>query len=188
MKVTVLKYPTDADWMLVKKAAFRTIGKDTETEPTLEWKQRILKAVHSPIRMLEYAVLMEDVPSWVSVHLVRHVHAQPFISTQRNDRLEREEGYDRRKAPQDTPVSMIWYFNAEELMTICHKRLCLLASKETREAVQEVVRVIKGVSPEWLGTDLLAPLCVYRGGICSEFHPCEYYQKHGHGFKGRYEE
>lgn len=182
MKLTVLKAPTKEDWILVKQAAFVTIGKETETEPSLEWKQKMLKAVHSPIRLLQYSVLIEDLPSWVSVHLVRHIHAQPFVSTQRNDRCNREEGYDRRKAPQDSPVSMLWNFNAEELMTIAHKRLCLLASKETREVVQEICKLIKKECPEWQGTNLLVPLCTYRGGICTEFAPCDYYQEHGHGF------
>lgn len=182
MKVRLLSSPTWQDWIVVKKAAFRTIGKDAKIEPKMEWRRKMLKAVHSPIRLLNYTVLLESVPSWVSVHLVRHVHAVPFVTTQRNDRMDREEGYDRRKAPQDTPVDMIWSFNAEELMTICHKRLCMLASKETREWVQEVVRVITKECPEWQGTDLLVPLCTYRGGICSEFMPCKYYLEHGHGF------
>ena len=182
MKVRLLSAPTWEDWLLVKKAAFRTIGKDAKIEPKMEWRRKMLKAVHSPIRLLNYTVLLEGVPSWVSVHLVRHVHAQPFVTTQRNDRMDRDETYDRRKAPQDTPIDMIWSFNAEELMTICHKRLCMLASKETREWVQEVVRVITRECPEWQGTDLLVPLCTYRGGLCSEFMPCEYYLEHGHGF------
>lgn len=183
MKLTILKAPTSEDWILCKQAALVTIGKETETEPTLEWKQKILKSCHSPIRLLTYTVLMEDIPSWVSVHLVRHIHAQPFVSTQRNDRCNRDNGYDRRKAPQDTPVSMIWHFNAEELMTICHKRLCMLASKETREVIQEMVRQISEKCPEWKGTNLLVPLCTYRGGICTEFNPCDYYKAHGHGFR-----
>lgn len=182
MKLTILKAPTKEDWILCKQAAFVTIGKETDTEPSLEWKQRILKAVHSPIRMLNYVIFMEDVPSWVSVHLVRHIHAQPYVSTQRNDRCNRDENYDRRKAPQDAPVKMIWYFNAEELMTICHKRLCMLASPETREVVQDILKQVTELCPEWQGADLLVPLCTYRGGICTEFAPCEYYKKNGHGY------
>ena len=182
MKLTILKAPTKEDWILCKQAAYVTMGKETDTEPSLAWKQKILKSVHSPIRTLNYAVLMEGIPSWVSVHLVRHIHAQPFVSTQRNDRGKRDEDYDRRKAPQDTPVDMIWYFNAEELMTICHKRLCMLASKETREVVQEIVKQITELCPEWKGTNLLVPLCTYRGGICTEFAPCAYYKIYGHGY------
>lgn len=182
MKVSILKKPREEEWLMVKKAAFRTIGKDTEKMPSIEWKRRMLKAQHSPIRMLEYTFLLEDIPSWVSVHLVRHVHAVPFVTTQRNDRMNREEGYDRRKAPQDTPVDMIWFVNAEELITIAHKRLCMLASPETRKVVQDICKAVLRECPEWQGTGLLVPLCTYRNGLCDEFKPCEYYMKHGHGY------
>lgn len=182
MKLTILKAPTKEDWILVKQAAFVTIGKGTETEPSLEWKRRILQAVHSPIRELHYVVLMEDIPYWVSTHLVRHIHAQPYVSTQRNDRCNREDGYDRRKEPQDAPIKMIWSFNAEELMTICHKRLCFNASKETRKAVLDICKEIIRLCPEFQGIDVLVPLCVYRGGVCTDFAKCEYYKKTGHGY------
>lgn len=167
MDIKILKHPTEEDWLLCKKMAFRTISSDTDTPPSNEWKVRILKANHSPIRMLTFLFDITDIPYWVSTHLVRHVHAQPFVSTQRNDR---QKEYDRRKAPQDTLVSMGWYMNAEELITIAHKRLCMQASEETRELVQRLCDAVIEVNPEFRG--LLVPNCVYRGGICEEFYPC----------------
>ena len=101
------------------------------------------------------------------MHLTRHVHAVPFVSSQRNDRQDR---YDRRKAPQDAPVNMDWFVNAEELITVAHKRLCNQASAETRAVVAEICRQVLAVCPEFDG--LLVPLCVYRNGICTEFKPC----------------
>lgn len=180
VEINILRVPTDEDWMYVKKAAFRTIDKDIDTPPTQEWKHRILKAQHSPIRMLNFLVEFKNLPSWISVHLVRHIHATPFVSTQRNDRCNRKEGYDRRKAPQDTPVSMMWYMNAEELITIGHKRLCMLASDETRDVVRRMLNIIEKECPEFEG--LFEPLCMYRNGKCDEFNPCHYYETHGHGF------
>ena len=185
-EIKILKAPTEEDWMLVKKAAFRTMDKDTDKPPTLEWKKRILKAQHSPIRMLTFLIEFKNLPSWVSVHLVRHVHATPFVSTQRNDRGQREDGYDRRKAPQDTPVSMMWYMNAEELITIAHKRYCLLASSETRAVVSRMCNMIEKAYPEYEG--LFQPLCAYRNGLCDEFNPCGYYKTHNHGFFPRNKE
>lgn len=183
MNVKILHGPTEEDWLRVKRAAFVTIGKDTDTPPTLEWKQKMIRANHSPVRLIVFDVLLEDIPSWVSVHLVRHVHAQPFVSTQRNDRVKIAEGetYDRRKAPQDTPVDMIWHFNIEELVIIAHKRLCMLASKETRQVVQQIINAICEAYPE-IPRDIFVPLCTYRNGLCDEFKPCEYYLRHGHGY------
>lgn len=155
--------------MLCKKCTLVTVGKNSETPPTDEWKVRLLKARHSPIRTLQFCFRITDIPSWVSVHLCRHVHATPFVKTQRNDR---QSDFDRRKAPQDTPVDMCWYMNAEELINIAHKRLCGQASDETRRVVQTICNKVIEVNPEF--KDLLVPLCVYRNGVCEEFHPCGY--------------
>lgn len=167
MKVEILKHPTEEDWMLCKKCTLVTVSKDSEVAPSDNWKVKLLRANHSPIRTLQFCFRLTDIPYWVSVHLVRHVHATPFVSTQRNDR---QTNYDRRKAPQDSPVSMCWYMNAEELITIAHKRLCSLASPETREAVRAICDEVIKVNPEF--KDLLVPLCVYRGGRCDEFNCC----------------
>ena len=166
MKVELLKYPSKQDWVFAKKCAMVTIGKDAVAEPSFEWKKNILKARHSPIRVLQFAFLIEC-PYWVSVHLCRHVHAQPFVKSQRNDR---QVMYDRNKAPQDAPVSMIWYMNAEELMIIANKRLCYTTSEETRKVVQMICDDVCKVCPEF--SEHLVPMCVYHGGVCHEMRPC----------------
>ena len=115
MKITMTEWPTEKDWMEAKKRALVTAGKEAKTPPDMGWKISSLMARHSHIRRLRFSFFLEDVPSWVSVHLVRHIHAQPYVKSQRNDR---QADYDRTKAPQDSPVNMIWDMNAEELMTI----------------------------------------------------------------------
>lgn len=167
MKIEILKYPNEEDWKLCKQCTLVTVGKKSVTPPTLEWKQKILAANHSPIRTLQFCFKLTDIPYWISVHLCRHVHATPFVSTQRNDRQSK---YDRESARQDEPVTMCWYMNAEELITIAHKRLCSQASKETRELVAEICKKVIEVCPEFEG--LLVPNCVYRGGRCDEFNCC----------------
>jgi len=167
MGVEILKHPTEDDWILCKKCTLVTISKDSNTPPTSEWKVKLLKANHSPIRTLQFCFRLTDIPYWVSVHLARHVHATPFVSTQRNDRQNK---YDRANAPQDAPVTMCWYMNAEELITVAHKRLCMLAAKETRDIVREICDRVIETNPEF--ESLLVPNCVYRGGICDEFNCC----------------
>lgn len=170
MQIELLKHPTDEDWLMCKKAALITVSKNTEKPPSFEWKVKMLKAMHSPIRVLPFFIVLRDIPYYVSVHLVRHVHATPFVSTQRNDR---QTDYDRTKAPQDAPVTMGWYMNAEELINIAHKRLCRKASKETREVVEKICNAVIDVNPEF--KEVLVPNCIYRGGYCSEFEPCGYW-------------
>ena len=167
MKAKLIKHPTAEDWMFAKRCTLVTVGKEAVKAPTQEWKHKILEARHSPIRVLQFAFEL-DVPYWVSVHLVRHIHAQPFVKSQRNDR---QSNYDRTKAPQDEMVKMIWYMNAEELQTIANKRLCKQASKETREIVQMMCDEVLKVCHEFDG--LLVPMCVYHGNICHEFSPCK---------------
>ena len=153
--------------MLCKKCTLVTVSKDSDKPPTEEWKRKLLLANHSPIRTLQFCFRLTDIPYWVSVHLCRHVHATPFVSTQRNDRQDK---YDRGAARQDAPVSMCWYMNAEELITIAHKRLCRQASAETRKIVQQMCNLVLEYNPEFDG--LLVPNCAYRGGLCDEFHCC----------------
>lgn len=165
MKVELVKYPLAEDWMLCKQCALVTVGKNAITSPSIEWKHQILEARHSPIRVLNFMFKLE-VPYWVSVHLCRHIHSQPFVKSQRNDR---QSDYDRKKAPQDAPVTMLWYMNAEELMVIANKRLCKQASTETQEVVKMMCKEVLKVCPEFEG--LLVPMCRY--GKCHEMFPCK---------------
>lgn len=166
MIVKLTDSPGENDWMECKRRALVTVGKKSVTAPTQKWKRDILRARHSPIRWLRFSFYLE-IPYWVSVHLVRHVHAQPYVRSQRNDR---QDDYDRETAPQNAPVSMIWDMNAEELMVIANKRLCNQASTETREVVKEMVRQVQEICPEFMG--LLVPACEYQGGVCHEMHSC----------------
>ena len=164
MNIELLKYPTDNDWLLVKRAALETVGKTPKTPPTAEWKKEILEARHSPIRLLHFVFELKDIPYWVSVHLCRHVHSVPFVKSQRNDR---QDAYDRNSARQDEPVSMMWEMNAEELCVIANKRLCNMASVETRNVVREMCHAVLAVCPEF--EDVLVPACEYNH-VCHEMH------------------
>ena len=169
--VSLLSAPTDADWLSVKSRALVTIGKKAVNPPSSEWKHAILEARHSPIRYLRYSFFIEC-HYWVSVHLCRHVFAQPYVKSQRNDR---QDAYDRNDAPQSAPVSMIYDVNGEELQVIANKRLCLKASQETRQIVQAMCKLAEEATPELHG--LLVPLCEHCGGVCHEMEPCGRYKK-----------
>lgn len=167
MNVEILKYPTEEDWLLMKQCTLVTVGKETDKAPTEKFKKDMLRARHSPIRVLQFCFYLTDIPYWVSVHLCRHIHAQPFVRTQRNDR---QTDYDRNSAPQNAPVDMMWYMNAEELINIANKRLCNLASKETRELVRMICRKVCEVCPEF--EEELVPMCVRNGFVCYEMFGC----------------
>lgn len=166
LSVKLLRYPTEEDWMGVKQRALVTLGKTAVNPPSDEWKVKILRARHSPIRYLQFSFYIEC-PSWVATHMVRHhVGCQPYVKSQRNDR---QSDYDRNAARQDAPVCMILDVNAESMITISNKRLCRQASEETRELVRMMCKEIIDVCPEFK-TELV-PIC-QREGRCYEMNPC----------------
>ena len=167
MKIKILKYPTQQDWQWVKTCTLNTVGKKSTSLPTDEWKIKLIKSEHSPLRELWFGIKME-IPYWVSVHFVRHhIGVNHYVQTQRNDRQNK---YDRNLTPQGEMVSHIMSINAQELVFMAHKRLCLQASKETREVMQEICKQIIDLCPEF--KDVLVPMCKYRNGRCDEFFPC----------------
>ena len=167
MIIEILEWPTEKTWMNVKERALITCGKTPMTPPTSNWIHRILEARHSPIRYARYSFRFEGIPSWVATHFARHVHAQPYIKSQRNDR---QNEYDRNAARQDAPVNMILDMNAEELMIMANKRLCMQAAEETRKIMKIMCGLAVEKTPELAG--LLVPMCEYNGFTCHEMKPC----------------
>ena len=165
MKVELIRFPNDDDWMECKRRALVTEGLRPVSPPTFERKHKILRARHSPIRYLMFSFYME-IPYWTSVHYCRHVHAQPYIKSQRNDR---QHDYDRNAARQDAPVQMILDLNAESLMTVLSKRLCGKADPTTRAVAYDMCALVYKHCPEF--RNLLAPDCELTG-ICREMKPC----------------
>ena len=168
LQVMLIGRPTDEDWIGVKRRALVTVYGDHEfiVPPSSNWKHRILAARHSPIRYLRYSFLGEGIPSNTAVHFCRHVHAQPYCSSLRNDRQCVMDGDAARR---DTPINMILDVNAEELMVMSNKRLCMKAAEKTREIMQEMCRLAQEATPELKG--LLVPMCEWCG-VCREMHPC----------------
>lgn len=166
-KVKIKKKPTKRDWAWAKECALNTVGKESLKEPTDDWKEKLILAEHSPLRELWFGIRME-IPYYVSVHYVRHnVGCNHYVQSQRNDR---QKNYDRTKAPQDAMVSHIMSVNAQELVFIAHKRLCNQADPYTKAVMEEIVRQVVKVCPEF--KKVLVPLCKYRNGKCTEFYPC----------------
>lgn len=162
--INLIRIPSEEDTLLCKMCAFATIGRGTNIPPGYGWLHAIMDARHSPIRELHFAFEFVGLPSYIATHFARHIHARPYIQTQRNDR---QSGYDRRKAPQDAPVRMIWCMEGEELQIIANKRLCKLADPATRIVTQALCDLVEYHVPYCAG--LLVPMCEHNGGVCHEF-------------------
>lgn len=168
LKVEIVQ---ETSWNRALNAARRTIGKDEiNKEPSNSWKARMLLAEHSPIKLVEYCIKFKDLRQWVGVHLLRHGFTLPFIHSQREDR--RELDCPRDELPQGTPNDQDFIVNAQSLINISRKRLCRCASKETREAWEEVKKEMWKVDP--VMASKMVPNCVYSG-FCRELNCCGYY-------------
>lgn len=172
MKVTVKKHTgiEEAHACIASTVAHDFIPKST-LKDIYSWE-------HSITRSQIFSVQLIDIPTFVSVHLARHVTVIPYVRSMRIDR--------GGKGNEDrwTPVNHRFIANAESLMHIARKRLCYKASNETRNVVILIKEEIRKIDPDL--AYYMVPNCVYRGGICPEPKPCGNYNIHR--FKGEEDE
>jgi hypothetical protein len=155
-------------WTDVLNAARFTQRKEPRSgEPSVAWKKKIIKAEHSPLRCLMFNIDFYDIPNYVSVHLVRHVHAQPFVSTSRPD-IDGKQ-IPREEQKKTDPVNMRLFLNAQEIINISRVRLCHRAEQKTREIWRDVISLLYSLEPELASA--CVPNCVYRGH-CPEIKSC----------------
>jgi hypothetical protein len=157
-------------WREVANSANTTINKDEGIkEPSLQWKKRILLSEHSPIRQLMISWKWIDLPYWVSVHLTRHKYGiEHWVRTQRTDRT----GINRNELKQGNLVEHECLANAQALINISRKRLCNMASPETKQAWKEMLYELSKKEPEL--SSICVKECIYRNGFCPEFKSCGY--------------
>lgn len=160
-------------WERVLNACRMTANKKyLDKEPSEDFKRKLIRCEHSPLRLLEFDVTFHDVPYWVHTELVRHhIGVEKFVTTSRPDRTG--SNLTRHEMPQDALVSMMFAINAQTLINVSKVRLCRLAAEETREIWTEVISALRGVEP--LLADACVPTCLYRG-FCPEITPCGYSQ------------
>lgn len=162
---------TKGTWREVANAARTTIGMEAgKGEPSSNWKRRILLAEHSPIRKLHISWVWEDLLWWVQTHFTRHKFGvEWWVSTSREDRT----GIDRSTLTQNSLVNIEGEANAQAIINISRKRLCMQASKETRKAWEDFLFFLEKIQPEL--TSCCVPDCVYRGW-CYEYKSCGFHK------------
>ena len=152
------------DRALLDEAASFTSGKECGAIPLHKWYD----AEHSPIRTQVFFVRMYAIPTFVSVHFVRHkVGVDHFVRSNREDR----GGVTH--ADRGTPVNHAMFLNAQALIAMARKRLCGKASKETQKVFGLIKQQIELCDPDLALA--LVPECEYRGR-CTEFKSCGRYK------------
>ena len=133
-------------------------------EPSREFKENILIAEHEPIREIWIKWIWRRIKYWIAMHWKTHIWPGR-TNTQRTDRT----GIDRNKLPQDEPVDFEGSANPQHLIDSWRKRMCYMASPETREYAEDFKVELRPIEPEI--SDVLVPNCVYRNG-CPEMGSC----------------
>lgn len=167
-------------WERVLNACRMTVNKKyLSKEPGDDFKKKLVRSEHSPLRMLEFDITIHDLPYWIHTELVRHhIGVEKFVTTSRPDRTG--SGLTRHELPQDALVSMTLSMNAQAIINVSKLRLCCQAAQETRRVWGSVIDKLYEVEP--ILANACVPSCVYRGH-CPEITPCGYaltkqFQKH----------
>jgi len=174
----------ETDIRLVARAAAETQGIETSSLTVGRWL-RWLRSEHSMIRLYQISIRLVGIPSYVSVHLVRHkIGVEHFVRSQRDTSMNPVD-YDRRKAPQDALVNHRMVLNPQSLINISQVRLCNKADQATRNVWYNVLLVIWGHENPYISaiSEVMMPRCEYRGGVCHELRPCGKYPHYKCGTK-----
>ena len=148
---------------LMRRACKFTTHGQVDSQMSLD---KIYRCEHSPLRTQMFWIEMMGIPSFVSVHLVRH-HVGiegHFVQTMRDDRGAQEV------ANRLTEVNHAMLINAQALINMARKRLCMKAHPETRLVFEHIKDCMKPVDPDL--ARYMVPECVYRGDVCHELRPC----------------
>jgi len=128
---------------------------------------KMYKAEHSPIRCMMFWIEMPGIPAFVSTHFVRHkIGVEHFVQSMRDDLyIDPTTIVDR-----ETPVNHGMLINAQALIQISRKRLCLKSHKKTVAVWSRLRKAIRDIDPDL--ADHMVPECVYRNGFCPELREC----------------
>lgn len=178
MRVEVTKV---TQWSDVLDAARFTQRKAViNKEPSDKFKKQIIFAEHSPLRCLMFNIDLYDIPRFVSDHFVRHVHAQPFVSTGRSDTGVANLPRDEQKMTDLYNTRL--FLNAQEIIAISKLRLCGKAEATTRKIWGMVITELAKQEP--ILARACVPSCIYRG-FCPETATCGFADSNV--FKGKRE-
>lgn len=159
MKVLATKL---TDEKLMQAACGFTINKESKMSV-----DKIYRCMHSPIRTQIFLVEMFDIPTFVSVHLVRHTAGVThYVKSNREDRI----GYTGDLG-RNQPVNHAMLINAEALINMSRKRLCSGAHEKTIEAMQTIKDAVALVDP-YLPKYMVRE-CEFRNGYCPELKCCK---------------
>ncbi len=171
-KITILK--NNIDWDIIYKACQITRGKkdtsffDLDENKQKEFKLKLIKSEHSPIRIGEIVVLFENVKSFVVFEFDRHKVGCEFF--EKSNRCDFSQILEDEDINRNTPIDFIAIFNMQAILNISKQRLCNKAHPEARYLWSKVKNEISKIEPEL--ASLMLPKCKFYN-VCNEFKSCK---------------
>jgi hypothetical protein len=132
-------------------------------------KTKLFACNDSILEIPEYYAFC-SAPRAVAAQLRTHEkkHGMYFwMATARPDREDAVKGnYSREQE-----VNFVMKLTAKAIKEISHYRMCAKAEYPTRKFMLAFKEELRKIEPEL--AENMVPLCVYRGGICTEFNSCK---------------
>lgn len=126
----------------------------------------IYKCEHSPCRTQMFVIEMYSIPTFVSVHFVRHkIGVEHYVKSNRDDRQSYCGDLGRMQ-----PVNHMMFVNAQSLIQMARKRLCSQAHVETINIMNAIKIEIEKIEPDL--SKYMIPECEYRNSYCPELRSC----------------
>ena len=133
-------------------------------------KEKLFACNDSILEIPEYYIFA-TVPRSVALQMETHKKkhgcyvwlesARPDLATARTD----------KPYARDTEVNTVMKLTARAIKEISHYRMCEKAEAPTRRFMQLLKACICEMEPA-LAKEMV-PMCVFRGGICTEFNSCK---------------
>lgn len=164
MKNEIKVYRTDDSDFFYKKTLLHCWNVKSKMD-----RKKLFASNDSTLEIMEYWIFCRA-PRSVAAQLRTHEkkHGSYFwMGTARPDRTDAVQGEYSR----DQIVPFVMKLTARALKEIAHYRMCRKAEKPTRDFLDELKLKIAEIEPYL--ADEMVPLCVFRGGICTEFQSCK---------------
>lgn len=129
--------------------------------------EKIYQCEHSPIRTQKFWIELHNIPTFVSVHLVRHKFGvEHFVESNRDDR----GGAGDDVVTRESPVNHGMDINAQAILNMSLKRLCYASHKKTVAVWMKLKKAMRKADPALSGC--MVPACV-QFGYCPELRECK---------------
>lgn len=184
--IVVITKLTDFD--VARRLARLTVGKEDIDKPVSDkFKTNLIASEHSPLRAVSYLVEITNIPVVISQQFTRHAinlggtfvneHVNPTDVTH----CQTSQRPDWTGVERSEYTNLSFISNAQGIIDMSKKRLCMQASKGARDIWTMVANKINTLDP--ILANKMQPSCIHIGGCPEALSKCKYYTTEAFHFK-----